>query len=172
MKHLLILLTLISFNAIGQGNNGGGNGNGNNPCDKDKNRPKWCDEPLPITLKSFVGIPVTEGTLLKWEAEEYNHLEYRIERSYNGTVFTVIGNTTKNKFLDNTVRQSAYYRLVDVAIDGSTTTHRMIYVKCISKYFIIHDFNGNYLGTVKELINVPKNIPFIINNQKTIVQSF
>lgn len=87
---------------------------------------------LPLTLSFFTASNLQNTTVLRWQTEtETNTSAFLIERSYNGTDFTVIGtvdaarNSTtiqQYKFTElNPKQQLSYYRLKIIDADGKYT---------------------------------------------------
>ncbi len=88
---------------------------------------------LSVKLSSFTAHSTTSGALVKWStSQEENNARFEIEKSFDGKNFFVIerrngqGNSTtvaSYEFLDLNFKQSAYYRLVQVDVDGKKTTY-------------------------------------------------
>jgi hypothetical protein len=119
-----------------------------------------AEAPLPV---SFVGIEakkVSNGTQITWKvAQEENVLNYSLERSVDGKIFTSVGTTSANggtsySLTDNQVSSSAvYYRVRNNDKDGrfkySTTVKveggkisflkRAYPMPAVSEVFIQHD---------------------------------
>jgi hypothetical protein len=96
------------------------------------------DTPLPVELTSFTGKAIADGAQLKWStASEKNSKGFNVERSLDGKVFLQIGfvegvgnsQTTQNyQFLDRGFNKFAYYRLVQVDLNGQTDVKQTIAV--------------------------------------------
>ncbi len=84
--------------------------------------------PVPLKLLSFTAIRATGTSFLKWVTEnEQNVDRFDVQRSYNGSLFTTIGNVTARNsssreiydFEDHSALNGiAYYRIKSVDIDG------------------------------------------------------
>lgn len=99
-----------------------------------------CDVVLPIELIAFTGKPDGEEILLEWEtATEQNNDYIAVEHSADGIQFREIGKvkgagTTSEfqyyQFLDrNPQFGTNYYRLRQVDLDGTSTSHHIIAVE-------------------------------------------
>nr|MBP6335545.1 T9SS type A sorting domain-containing protein [Bacteroidia bacterium] len=99
---------------------------------------------LPIELISFTAEHADNGNLCKWvTASEINNDYFILERSYDGTNFTKIaqingfgaGTTTETReyeFTDEDPCNSiAYYRLMQVDIDGEFSTSDVVALNCM-----------------------------------------
>lgn len=101
------------------------------------------NQALPLTLLDFKGVYRNDITELYWSTtNEYNVQKFEIERSFNGTSYSVIGvkkalnansGITDYTFTDdlrNIANQSLfYYRLKMVDIDGKTVYSNVILVR-------------------------------------------
>ena len=107
-----------------------------------------CNITLPVTLLDFSGELVNNAVLLNWTTStENNNKEFIIERSYDGSTWSAIGNVkgTGNSttlmsynYTDNVNPSGAsvYYRLLQVDINGASTYSKVITVKLNDNYAI------------------------------------
>jgi hypothetical protein len=85
--------------------------------------------PLAVVLASFTVKATPAGALAEWDASSVSlHGHYEVEKSADGKSFAVIGSTEANSFLDGKFTAPAYYRLVDVGLDGKRTAHWVVYL--------------------------------------------
>jgi hypothetical protein len=119
--------------------------------------------PLPVTFLGFVARKNADGsTKLLWNVgEEINVNKYVVEKSLNGSDFTVVGSvdaTGKDIYSleDNqTMKETRYYRVKNVDIDGS------------SKYTPVVRVTGNGKTTGQiQLYPVPANDHVYIQHEK------
>ena len=96
---------------------------------------------VPVELLDFAAIPSLKGNLLTWQtASEINNKGYDIERSYDGTTFTTIGNVkgigkaANYNFVDaNPYNGINYYRLKQMDFDGKETLSKVVSVTTTGK---------------------------------------
>jgi len=101
------------------------------------------NNPLPVTFTLFNLKCEGDRILLNWKtAQEQNSSYFRIERSTDGTLWTVIGNlpaagnssTEKNySFNDNNPVQNSYYRVAQVDVDGKLAYTNVLRSPCSVK---------------------------------------
>lgn len=79
---------------------------------------------LPLTLLSFTGSKTTGGVLLEWStSNETNTASFDIERSYNGTEFSVAGNVLSK---ESAAMRNNNYSYTDItATVGNTCMYRL-----------------------------------------------
>lgn len=143
----------------------------NDPCEMSNGRPKFCNEPLAISLIEFKGVQYFNDVQLTWEAKEDNlHSHYLIQRSDNGVDFKVVGETTNQEFIDKTVKEPCYYRLVDVDLSGLQTVHKIIFVNYTSATYQVYKINGEYVNTFTAYSDIPRNQALIINKKKVTIK--
>jgi hypothetical protein len=169
LKTIILLLSIFQ-----QENPPQGNPNKPKPCPQglwDKETNNWkCDDPLPVTVKSFKGHTKIDYIQLRWEVTNVvNHSYYEVYRSYDGSKYECIGRTSEKYFDDKTVMQSAYYYLVDVSEDGVRTKHSIIYAFFKLHIYVVHTIEGRLLGIVRDFSSLPRNQYLIINNTKVII---
>lgn len=111
------------------------------------NAVNFTDEALPLTLVSFTGLAISDGTLLNWKtANEVNTQDFQVQRGlYN--VFTTVGkisavNSPNNNtysytdYFSNSA-EKVYYRLKITDNDGHATFSPVITIK-------VSDVNKTY----------------------------
>lgn len=83
--------------------------------------------PLPVSLTSFTAKATTEGALINWStAMELSNDKFIIEKSLDGKTFFKLTEVQAKgsgnySYLDRTLGNSAYYRLVQVDLNKKTT---------------------------------------------------
>lgn len=124
-----------------------------------------ADNTLPLTSVKFTGDRSGNANNLKWiVSNEIDIKGYELQRSSNGNTFEAIGfisskatsNQSKNlnyTFVDNnSISNDAYYRLKQVAKDGSFDYSNVVLVKGLKVSGLVV---GNvYPNPVKDLLNV------------------
>ncbi|RYZ97817.1 MAG: hypothetical protein EOP47_20820, partial [Sphingobacteriaceae bacterium] len=88
---------------------------------------------LPVALISFDAKLVANAAELKWStSSEKNNKKFELYSSTDGVDFTkiaeIVGNGTKEtptnyQYLDKSFKQSAYYKLVQIDFNGTTTSY-------------------------------------------------
>lgn len=118
---------------------------------------------LPINLISFSGYNLEGSNYLNWEiASAENNKPFIIERSYNGVNFEEIGyvatenisnGNTHFSFIDSSPFKSFnYYRLKQLALDGSIAYSKIIVIKTTENY--IPDIVVNSENTIDHSIDL------------------
>jgi len=98
-----------------------------------------CNTVTPVSLINFTATPQYNDVLLQWStASEQNNNHFVVEKSYNGTLFSPIGqvqgsgnsSTVKNyRFIDTTaLRGTMYYQLTQVDNNGNSTNSNIVSV--------------------------------------------
>lgn len=113
---------------------------------------------LPVSWLSFnIENKVGNEIILSWQVEEYNVQSYIIEQSNNGKEFkqlTILeskgnGKNTYSFNLKNSSKESLYYRLKQVDLDGSFTYSKIVRTQNNNK--VEFSILGN---PVKDILNV------------------
>lgn len=79
---------------------------------------------LPLTLLSFKGSKTTSGVLLEWStSNEVNTASFDVERSYNGTDFSMAGNVLSKESASS--RNNNYTYTDNTATGSSTCIYRL-----------------------------------------------
>jgi len=118
--------------------------------------------PLPIKLSSFTGTHKTIGNVLSWTTlGEQNNAGFKVERSFDGKNFTVVGfvktsalngnssEAINYQFTDEKPFNNSYYRLRQVDKDGKESYSKVIVVKML---------NASELSLMSLYPNPAKNI--------------
>lgn len=96
---------------------------------------------LPVTLLYFRGATQNGKAVLSWAtSQEINNRNFVIEKSADGSnysqlaVIPVKGNTNGStySYTDEAFSNTAYYRLIQADLDGTTTTYNTVQVKAVS----------------------------------------
>ena len=112
------------------------------------------NSPLPIELVSFSGEVIHDDILLQWQtASELNNDFFTVERSPGGEIFSSIGrisgngttsNSNKYSLLDhNPIYGTAYYRLKQTDLDGTSTYSKIINVTYEGSTMVVMDVFPN-----------------------------
>lgn len=97
-----------------------------------------CNVSTPVSWLSFTSEnKMNNEIILNWQVEEYNVKSYIIEQSINGIEFKQLttleskgnGKNTYNFNLKNTSKESLYFRLKQVDLDGSFTYSKIVRVQ-------------------------------------------
>jgi hypothetical protein len=105
---------------------------------------KWTlsndSNPLPVRFILFNAICQSNNVLLTWKtAQEQNSSHFDIERSINGTNWTVIGNLPaagnssierSYSFTDNSPVQNGFYRVAQYDLDGKVQYTSILHSSC------------------------------------------
>jgi len=138
-----------------------------------------CDcSPLPITIHSFSGKNLGEYNLLEWvTASEINNDYFILERSFNGDIFSSIGqvegagnsNTINNyQYTDESITLSpsslrinsarVYYRLKQVDYDGQYSYSKTISIEVEKGNKIVGDITPNpATNQITYTIDIPED---------------
>ncbi len=94
-----------------------------------------CPITLPVTLGAFNVNSNTDKNILTWNTQAVSNLnKFIIERSYNGSAFTAIGETSYTSlkadytYADKKYTQTVYYRLKMLDFDGTFKTSQIVKV--------------------------------------------
>jgi hypothetical protein len=94
-----------------------------------------CPISLPVTLSAFNVNSNTDKNILTWNIESVNNLnKFIIEKSYNGSTFTAIGETSYTSlksnytYADKKSTQTVYYRLKMLDFDGTFKNSQIVKV--------------------------------------------
>ncbi|WP_187774966.1 beta strand repeat-containing protein [Pedobacter sp. BS3] len=118
------------------------------------------DNVLPVNLISFEAVAKTQGAMLTWvTASENNNLHFEIEKSSDGVNFTTIGivpaqGAGNYTYTDGTLSGLAYYRLVQVDINGKRTVYT-------DKVRAVTGLNGNNIVLSAYPVPTPSSLNVI-----------
>ncbi len=104
---------------------------------------------LPVTIAYFKGVVEHNAAVLTWATlQEMNNKNFVVEKSYNGTDFTAIaevaskgnnGGGNTYAYTDNNFHLAAFYRLVQVDLDGKRTMYSVVDLKAAAA--ILYDLS-------------------------------
>lgn len=127
------------------------------------------NNPLPVTLTSFIVKPEGESALVQWEtASEKDNDYFLVERSQDNENFEVIGRvmgsgttTSPRKYQYNDAipfTGTSYYRLKQVDYDGHTETFKVVPYeqnRNISELKIIECSPNPFYGSIRLITDIP-----------------
>lgn len=163
-----LILTHELTHSLGIGHISSGYGNANmnpvcckviSPLDIDCVNYLYLPNPTPIRLEYFKAIAAQESAQLNWAtATEFNNSHFEIEKSTDGSNFTIIGNV---KGKGNTVNQTLYsytdqnisagknyYRLKQNDFDGKYSYSNIEVVEIKNYNKVIHIYNDPFSKTI------------------------
>jgi hypothetical protein len=129
-----------------------------------------CPITLPVTLSAFNVNSNTDKNILTWNTQSANNLnKFIIERSYNGSNFTAIGEVSYSSlkadytFADKKYNQVVYYRLKMLDFDGSFKNSQVVKVAPNTKNQDI-SLTSNVIGNkIQLLIRATEKKEYVIN---------